>query len=102
MMARLVLTNASYGGFSSPCRLPSHASLPSTEMSPGAWGLYNGCVCGGICKSCNPLLADGWACRRGPAFWWMGGGVEGFGKRLLDCSMGLTGQLSEIWSREWQ
>ena len=31
-----------------------------------------------------------------------GGGVEGFGKRPLDCSLGLTGQLSEIWSREWQ
>ena len=31
-----------------------------------------------------------------------GGGVEGFSKRPLDCSMGLTGQLSEIWSREWQ
>ena len=30
------------------------------------------------------------------------GGVEGFSKRPLDCSMGLTGQLSEIWSREWQ
>ena len=42
------------------------------------------------------LLADRWDCRGSPAFWWE---VEGF---LLDCSMGLTGQLSEIWSREWQ
>ena len=29
-------------------------------------------------------------------FFFLGGGVGGFGDRLLDCSMGLTGQLSEI------
>ena len=45
------------------------------------------------------LLADGWACREAQHF---GGGVEGLGNHLLDCSMGLTGQLSEIWSMEWQ
>lgn len=31
-----------------------------------------------------------------------GGGVDGLGKHLLGSSSGFTGQLSEMWSREWQ
>ena len=96
---------------------PGHASLPSTETSPGSWGtlildggLYSGCICGGICKSyqsCNPHCTCCTSCRwvglQGRPSVLVGGGrVEGFGNRLLDCSMGLTGQLSEIWSMEWQ
>lgn len=46
------------------------------------------------------LLTDGWVCRRGPALW--GWGVEGFGKCLFDYSIGLSRQLSDICSSEWQ